>query len=125
MGEKINLQIYLKPLLCSLIFTLCRARILFQYSQNYTAAQNNLSADCIVYCKGLDVKTRSSDKPMKTHPKPVFFPTVQGTENGLKTANMAENNFGEYSMYIETEPTAAKLYLSVKTQSRSVNWCHE
>jgi len=71
------LQIYLKRLLCSLIFTLCRVRILFQYNQNYTAAQNNLPADCVAYCKGLDVKTRSSDKPMETHRKPVFFPTVQ------------------------------------------------
>jgi len=76
-GGKINLQIYLKPLLCSLIFTLYRERILFQYSENYTAAQNNLSADCIDYCKGLGVKTRSSDKHMKTHRKPVFFPMVQ------------------------------------------------
>jgi len=78
-GKK--LQIYLKLLLCSLIFSLCRVCIFSQYNQQYREEQNNLSADSIAYCKRLDVKTRSSDKPMKTHRKFCF---LSHSTKGLK-----------------------------------------
>jgi len=60
---------------------LCREHILSQYNQNYTEGQNNLSADCTAYCKCLDVKTRSSDKPTKTHRKLCF---LSHSTKGLK-----------------------------------------
>jgi hypothetical protein len=138
--KKIYLQIYLEPLLYSLIFTLCLVRILSQYNQNYTEGQNNLLADCIVYCKGLNVKTRSSHKPMKTHRKLCFLShstkglkmdcqlQIWWKETSVNTAclrrpNRLPQNFICPLIY-GLDPLIGAMYMSVNIRLRSVNWCH-